>query len=210
MTPEPSDRHRSPSIRRGRRPSTSPHQLEQAAFRLFERNGFEATTVDDIAAAVGIGRRTFFRYFESKNDVVWGSFSEHLGHMREQFNRCPDDQPLMDAIRTVVVDFNRFDPNEVPWHRRRMELILRVPALQAHSTLRYAEWRAIVAEFVAARLGAGTNDLAPRAVAYSTLGVALAAYEHWLANPGRELSDILDTALTTLAAGFADLDDYRR
>ncbi len=172
------------------------------AFELFGREGFDATTVDEIARGAGIGRRTFFRYFDSKNDVVWGSFGEQLERMREQFRRCPPDQPLMDAVRTVVVEFNRVDPAEVPWHRRRMELILRVPALQAHSTLRYADWRAVVAGFAAERLGSSPDALVPQALAYSTLGVALAAYEHWLSRPGAELCDVLDAALAELANGF--------
>lgn len=206
MDPEPFERHQDTSLRRGRRPSTSRAELERTAFELFGAHGYDATTVDDIAAAAGIGRRTFFRYFDSKNDVVWGSFSEHLEFMRVRFAQCPPAQPLMDAIRDVVVDFNRFDLAEVPWHRRRMELILRVPALQAHATLRYGDWRAVVAEFVADRLGVPQHGLVPQSVAYAALGVSLAAYEHWLACPDAELSDILNGAMTDLAAGFGSLD----
>ncbi|MFQ6330916.1 mycofactocin system transcriptional regulator [Nocardia sp. CWNU-33] len=195
---------RSEGVRRaGRRPSTSAHELECAAFELFERKGFEATTVDDIADVVGISKRTFFRYFESKNDVVWGNFSEQLHTMRQKFVDCPADLPMMEAIRRVVVDFNRFDVAEVPWHRRRMELILRVPTLQAHSTLQYVEWRAVVAEFAATRLGVARGDLIPQAIGHSALGVAIAAYEHWLAHPDKELTGVLDQGLRSLATGFA-------
>lgn len=202
MTAKPSDRQPTGTVRRGRRPSTSPAHVEGVAFELFGRDGFDATTVEDIAQAAGIGRRTFFRYFESKNDVVWGSFAEHLEYMRQRLAACPPDQPLMDAVRTVVVDFNRFDPDQVPWHRRRMELILRTPALQAHSTLRYASWRAVVAEFASRRLGVTEDSLVPQALAYTALGAALAAYEHWLARPGEELSRIMDSAMRDLANGF--------
>lgn len=205
MAAEPSDRQPDQPIRRGRRPATSKHELERVAFGLFERAGFEDTTVDDIAAAAGIGRRTFFRYFDSKNDIVWGSFTEQLDAMREHFARCAAEQPIMAALRDVVVNFNRFDPAEVPWHRRRMELILRVPALQAHSTLRYAEWRTVVAEFVADRLGLDVDALIPRTVSHATLSVCIAAYEHWLTHTDTELTEILDTALANLASGFNDL-----
>ena len=136
---------------------TSRGELEQVAFDLFAVNGFELTTVDEIAAAAGIGRRTFFRYFPSKNDVPWGMFEVELERMRARLKECPRDVPLMDAIRVALVDFNRVEPDQIPWHRRRMELILRVPALLAHSTLRLASWRAVIAEFVAERTG-----LAPR------------------------------------------------
>jgi mycofactocin system transcriptional regulator len=190
--------------RRGRRPATNADQLERAAFDLFGRKGFDATTVEDIADAVGISKRTFFRYFESKNDVVWGEFAGQLRIMRAHFARCPADQPLMDAIRTVVVEFNRFDAAQLPWHRKRINLILNVPALQAHSTLRYRDWRAVVAEFAAQRLGLAPGDLIPRVIGHATLGVAVAAYEHWLADPHADLTVLLDDALCSLAAGFSD------
>ncbi|MBF5001853.1 mycofactocin system transcriptional regulator [Nocardia sp. BSTN01] len=191
-----------PRARAGRRPSTSADELERVAFELFEQRGFDDTTVEDIAAAVGVSKRTFFRYFESKNDVVWGNFSDQLQAMRALFDRCPPDQPVTDAVRSVVVEFNRFDPAQVPWHRKRMELILKVPALQAHSTLRYQEWRNVVAEFVAARLGVDTRDLLAQVAAYCALGVAIAGYEHWLDHPGQELADILDRALRSWGSGF--------
>lgn len=187
----------------GRRPTTSHEQLERVAFELFERDGFEATTVEAIARAVGAGRRTFFRYFDSKNDVVWGNFTEQLTLMREQFLACSDDQPLLEALRTVIVEFNRVDPTEAARHRRRLQMILQVPDLQAHSTLRYAEWRTIVAEFVARRLKVATDALVPQTLAYACLGAALAAYQQWISHPEIDLCDTIDTAMRHLASGFA-------
>ncbi|WP_236788584.1 mycofactocin system transcriptional regulator [Amycolatopsis sp. GM8] len=188
------------SPRAGRKPITSRSEVEHAAFELFARQGFERTTVDDIAAAAGIGRRTFFRYFPSKNDVAWGDFDAELRRMRKQLAEYPADVPLIDAIREALVDFNRIDPDEAPWHRRRMELILTTPALQAHSTLRYTAWRQVLAEFVATRLGVSADSLAPQAIAYATLGVALAAYEQWLRSPGTELRELLSAGVRELSA----------
>ena len=181
---------------------TSHAELEHIAFGLFERDGFDQTTVEDIAAAAGIGRRTFFRYFPSKNDVPWGQFDAELGKMRARLKACPPQVPLMDAIREALVDFNRVDPVQVPWHRRRMQLILRVPALLAYSTLRFADWRAVVAEFVAERTGARTDDLAPQAIAHAVLGVAIAAYNQWLDDEDADLGSLLDSAMCELAAAF--------
>jgi TetR/AcrR family transcriptional regulator, regulator of mycofactocin system len=188
--------------RAGRRRVTSRAELEHTAFDLFGRQGFDRTTVDDIAAAAGIGRRTFFRYFPSKNDVPWGDFEAELGRMRARLKDSPAQTPLMDAIRVAVVDFNRIAPEQVPLHRRRMELILRTPALQAHSTLRYAAWRKVIAEFAGERLGQPPDALAPRTIAYAALGVAVAAYEQWLESEGAELSELLDRAMRELAAAF--------
>ncbi|MCX2731977.1 mycofactocin system transcriptional regulator [Saccharopolyspora sp. NFXS83] len=187
----------------GRRRTTSPVELERVAFALFDSDGFEQTTVERIARAAGIGRRTFFRYFESKNDVVWGAFTEQLDGMRERFRARPADEPLMESIRAVVVEFNCVEPAETDRHRRRLELILRVPALQAHSTLRYGEWRAVVADFAADRLGEPVTALLPQTIAHTTLGAALAAYEHWLAHPGTDLCTALDDSLRHLSRGLS-------
>src|ERR1700733_4483234 len=73
-----------PVARAGRKPVTSRADLEHVAFDLFDRQGFERTTVDDIARAAGIGRRTFFRYFPSKNAVPWGTFAGHLAKPRSR------------------------------------------------------------------------------------------------------------------------------
>src|SRR5215467_13684278 len=186
----------------GRKRVTSREELEQAAFGLFAENGFEQTTVDDIAAAAGIGRRTFFRYFPSKNDIPWGAFELELERMRVRLKACPPEVPLMDAIRVALIDFNHVEPAQVPLHRRRMELILRVPTLLAHSTLRFTAWREVVAEFVAERTGRRPDDLAPQAIAHAVLGVAIAAYEHWLDDPGSDLGALLDDAMRQLGSAF--------
>ena len=186
----------------GRKRVTSRAELEQAAFALFAANGFDATTVDEIAAAAGIGRRTFFRYFPSKNDVPWGAFELELERMRVRLKACPPEVPLMDAIRLALVDFNRVSPAEVPLHRRRMELILRVPTLLAHSTLRFTAWRQVIAEFVAERTGGRPDELAPQVIAHAVLGVAVAAYEQWLDDPAADIGTLLDDGMRQLDAAF--------
>ena len=187
----------------GRRRVTSRADLEQTAFGLFAANGFDATTVDEIAAAAGIGRRTFFRYFPSKNDIPWGAFEAELDRMRVRLKACPPEVPLMDAIRVALIDFNQVSPAQIPLHRRRMELILRVPTLLAHSTLRFTAWRAVIAEFAAERTGSRPDDLAPQAIAHAVLGVSVAAYEHWLDQPAADLGTLIDDAMRQLAAAFA-------
>ena len=167
--------------------------------RLFSEHGFDATTVDDIAVAAGIGRRTFFRYFGSKNDVVWGRFAEGLADFRAALEATPTDVPLGDALRRAIVAFNVLPPEQVPVHRQRMTLILTVSSLQAHSTLMYAEWRQVVADFVAGRTGERSTALLPRLAGHLMLGAAVAAYERWLANADADLAQLLDTTAARAA-----------
>lgn len=189
--------------RQGRPRATSRASLERVGFELFARDGFDSTTIDDIAAAAGIARRTFFGYFASKNDLVWGDFEEHLDGLRTMLAEADPATPLMDALRDAIIAFNRYDDAEVPWHRQRMRLILRVPTLQGDSAVRYAAWRAIITDFAARRTGAAASELLPRLVGHTALAAAVSAYERWLDDEDADLSALLHEALTAVAVGLA-------
>jgi mycofactocin system transcriptional regulator len=182
----------------GRPEATSHAAIEQAAFRLFAERGFDATTLDAIAANVGVGRRTLFRYYSSKNDIPWGQFDRTLDGFREILAAMPADIPLHEAVHRAVLAFNEFPEDAEPSHRDRMRLILQTPTLQAHSVLRYSEWRAVIAEYVAARLNLDPSDILPRAVGQVSLALALTAYEAWLESPNSSLHDLLDEAMRVL------------
>src|SRR3954451_11361961 len=195
----PRGEHTGESRGAGRPPVTTRLEIERVALALFADRGFDETTVEDIDAAAGISRRTFFRYFATKNDVVWGDFDDGLRHFADSLDAADPGQPWRDALRVAVVDFNSLDPELVPLHRDRMELILHVPALQAYATLMYARWRDVVTRFVAERTGAKPDELHPRLVGHTTLAAAVAAYEQWLAEPGSDLTALLDASMRWLA-----------
>ena len=178
--------------------ATTHEQIEEAAFRLFDERGFGETTVEAIAEAVGVGRRTLFRYFDSKNAIPWGRFADSLDHFRAILAEAPPDVPLHVSVHGAVLRFNDFGPEAAAQHRRRMGLILSTPALQAHSVLRYAQWRGVIAEHVAARTGLDAGDLLPVTVGHVSLALALSAYEFWLDHEDSDLLDLIDSAMTGL------------
>ncbi|MEZ5077597.1 MAG: mycofactocin system transcriptional regulator [Solirubrobacterales bacterium] len=182
----------------GRPPSTTHEEIGAAALELFHRNGFEATSVEDIAAAVGVGRRTIFRYFRSKNDMVWGDFDWVNERLRRHLEESGPEVPLIGALRRAAMLSNRYPAAQLPGLRIRMTLITTVPALQAHSMLRYASWRAVVAEWAAARLGQEPGDLVPTTIAHVALGASMAAFERWVANPEEDLEQCIDGAYRML------------
>ncbi|GAA3395285.1 mycofactocin system transcriptional regulator [Cryptosporangium minutisporangium] len=203
MTNAPTPSAGTGPARMGRPPATSHDELERIGLELFTTRGFDETTIDDIAATAGISRRTFFRYYTSKNDLVWGDFDTELARLRDRLAATPPEVPMMAALREAVVAFNQVDAAHVALHRRRMALILGVPTLIAHSTLRFAGWRDVIAEFVAARVGGAATALLPQLVAHASLGCAVAAYTDWLRDPGAELEPLLDRAIAELSVGFA-------
>lgn len=186
----------------GRRRSTTCDHIADVALDLFSTYGFSEVSVDDVALASGIARRTLFRYYSSKNAIPWGDFDAHLRHFATVLDRAEPDAPLRSALRDALLDFNSVDDFQTERHRERMRLILQTAELQAYSMTMYAGWRAVVADFVAGRLGARPGDLVPQTVAWSMLGVALAAYEYWLAHEGVPLSEAMGEAFDTVAAGI--------
>jgi len=188
--------------RRGRPPGTSPRELEIISLRLFTEDGFDETTVERIAAAAGVSKRTFFRYFETKADVLWHAFDGEVHALREAFGAVPADVPLMEAIRQVVVGANRYRAEDVPELRTRMNLIGSVPALQASAANHYDDWERAVSEFAASRLGQPTDALYPMAIGRATLAVCRSAYDRWVDRADTDLTAYLDEAIRALAVGF--------
>jgi len=117
--------------------------------------------MDDIAAELGVGRRTLFRYYPSKNDIVWGEFDEVLERLRHDLRAADQSRPVIAVIREAAVSSNTYPAQLLDELHRRLTLIQTVPALQAHSMLRYADWRTVIAEYVAERLGCAADDLIP-------------------------------------------------
>lgn len=195
--------------RAGRRPSTTCDHIADVALDLFSANGFTAVSVDDIALAAGIARRTLFRYYSSKNAIPWGDFDSHLRHFAAVLDGTDPRAGLRSALRTALLDFNSVDDFQTDRHRERMRLILQTAELQAYSMRMHEGWRAVVARFVAGRTGAQPGDLVPQTVAWGMLGVALSAYEYWLAHgdsseggPAVPLSQAMGDAFDAFADGL--------
>jgi mycofactocin system transcriptional regulator len=179
-------------------------RLEQVALELFTADGFERVTADDIAEAAGISRRTFFRYFPTKADAVWGDFAGHVARLDARLGATSPDQPVLASICAAYLEVNDYPPDQLPVLQQRMRLILGEPALQAHSQLRYADVDRAVAAHVARRTGVAPAALVPRLVATSTRAAATTAFEVWLGG-GAPLADGLRSAFDELAAGFPAL-----
>ena len=167
--------------RLGRRRTTTKDNIANVAIDLFDTYGFSEVSVDDVAVASGIARRTLFRYYTSKSAIPWGDFDSHLREFREVFDAADLTLPMATTLRTALLDFNTFEESEATRHRRRMRLILDTAELQSYSMTLYAGWRDVVAAFVAKRTGTRPADLVPQTVGWLMLGVALAAHQHWLA-----------------------------
>ncbi len=205
MEPRPSEA----GARLGRRRSTTRDHIADVAIDLFATYGFGEVSVDDVAQSSGIARRTLFRYYASKSAIPWGDFDAHLQHFRNLLERVDPGVPIGAALRAALLAFNTFDESETARHRQRMRVILQTEELQAYSMTMYAGWRGVVAEFVAKRTGTTVGELVPQSVAWLMLGVALSAYEYWLAHESVPLPDALAEAFDAVAQGLDGLHAAR-
>lgn len=188
--------------RRAQRRARTTAQLERVALELFAHRGFDETTVDELAAAAGLGRRTFFRYFPTKNDVVLGGLDEQLRRLRSELAALPAGDAPLEGVRAAFLAVNDYGPGELPVLRIRMELLHTVPELRGHVALRYVEWQAVVAAHVADRTGDHPDALYPRLLGEVSIATMQAAYGVWAKHPGTELATLIEQGFDHLRRGL--------
>ncbi|WP_405133336.1 TetR family transcriptional regulator [Nocardia sp. NBC_01388] len=126
------------------------------ALRLFAEKGYEATTVDEIAEAAGISRRTFFRQFRSKEDVVFADHESQLAQARA-FLEAAQGDPWDAVIEAVIAVFERF----TQWRElaaRRYGVVRQVPTLREREIVTVFRYERLFTDYLRTRLG-GESDL---------------------------------------------------
>ena len=172
--------HPRPGLRERRKRLTAA-ELEAAALRLFGERGFDSVTVDDIAAEADVSRRTFFRYFASKEDVLLADHFVQLARLRDAMTARPPDEPILTALRNALLSMTG------DFEDRRDMVILRgrimrdTPSLQARSLVHQKAWEEAMQAMVAERLAVDpTVDLRPGVVSATTLAALRVAFTNWL------------------------------
>ena len=179
-------------------------ELAEAALRLLAKQGFEETTVDELAAAAGVSRRTFFRYFASKEDVVISSVVVVTQGIVAEVAARPAEEPPAVAIREAVKIVTLEDFAE---DRAKSVALIRhtqnIPALRARFAERQDLLRDDLAEVLAHR--AGRDQPAPRDHFAAGLGLLafVGALQYWAASDGRaDPAAILDAAFEEAGQAF--------
>ena len=174
------------------------------ALDLIEAKGFEHTTVEDIAAAAGISSRTFFRYFESKNALLFDDDKDHDSDaMTEALVARPKGESTTEALRNVLREQLVTVLADAGGRKlRQMRVILKEPALRALAKDSFHEHGPDLAKGFAARLGKPADDLQPRVLAAAFTEAIWVIMERW-ASAGAEfdqLPPMIDEAFDAIAA----------
>jgi AcrR family transcriptional regulator len=184
-----------PGLRERKRQQTR-ERLTRAALALFLERGFEATTLDDIAAAADISRRSFFHYFASKEDVVFAWQEEATAALIAAVATRPANESMLTAAENAIAAMARqLEPGEaIAMARLKREN----PALQARDQVKYEKLERALAEALGKRAGYETEKLQARLVAMITTGAMRIGAEFWAADGGCEKPEAL--AKQTFAA----------
>nr|WP_231706407.1 TetR/AcrR family transcriptional regulator [Arthrobacter sp. zg-Y40] len=172
--------------------------------RLFLEQGFEQTTIDQIATTAGISRRSFFRYFGTKEDVVLGGLAHQGELMRDALENVPLTVEPWEALRQALhaVDALAVEPGVT---LKIAKMMYGTPSLRARSIEKHLHWQSLLVPNIRRRLGLADDDAAdpaPAAIVASAITCLDVAGELWVHGGGTEDLDALyDRAVAAVRSG---------
>ena len=197
-----SSEHNQPTLGlRERKKAKTRAAIQAAALQLFERQGYDATTVDQIAELAEVSQATFFRYFPAKEDVVLHDRYDPLllADLRDQ---PPELSPITALRRTLRSVLGTLPADELARERQRALLIMSVPELRARTLDQLASTLQPFTEAIAERTGRPVDDPAVRALTGAVMGVSMSAILAASEDPNADYFELMDTALAQLEAGL--------
>lgn len=192
--------HRPPGLRERKKLKTRV-AIRRATHRLIAEQGYEATTVEQIAEAAEVSPSTVFRYFASKEDIVLSD--EYAPAMADALRGRPAGEEPLESLRAVltrtVVALLAHEPEET---RRRARLMAEVPAVRARTTGTMAATSRALAGVLADRTGRGADDLQVRVLTAAVMGALGEAMVYWAERGQRDdLAALVHRSLDTLRGG---------
>ncbi|HMC38638.1 MAG TPA: TetR family transcriptional regulator [Acidimicrobiales bacterium] len=191
-----------PSLRE-RNKARARAEIAAAALRLFCERGFAAVTVDEIVEVAGVSRRTFFRYFETKEDALLADYPELSGQLAQSLSGSDASDPL-EAARDGLHQL-------ADWYVDRSDAVLARSRVISDAALTLAarnleflvQWERAIAATVADRTGADPGDLFPRTAGAAIVGAFRAALTQWVRSSGRDdLHELTNRAFDVVEVGL--------
>jgi AcrR family transcriptional regulator len=190
--------------RRQRKKARTRRDLVKAAVRLFDERGFEGTTIEDITNAADLSPRTFFRYFASKEEILYAEHQRSVDDLRNRLADCPEGEPLLVTVREAMLTIAGRIEKDKDFHLLRIRLVAESPSVLAYALRVQQDWVRIIAKALAARLGVNVyTDMRPTLIAGAANVAIRSALTRWGAGGGKEsLRKLTSEALLLLESGF--------
>jgi len=189
---------------RERKKQQTRDRLIEAAFALFDERGYDNVSTAEIAAQADVSERTFFRYFPSKDCVIFPDADEQRLHVEELVANLPPTmsvvEGLREALRTISEEFQESQEQQLA----RARLVAGTPSLQTMILLREQEWVESFANAIAERLELDHDtDLRPELTAAVIVTAFRVVMNRWIRSGGKEdINQMLDRALVYVGAGL--------
>lgn len=182
-------------------------QLILAGLDLFRRNGFDATTVSDIADAAGISRRTFFRYFESKDDLVFDWLDEQDDFIRPKLAARPAGEPPLVSLRQALLQLAQYLDADHARAALLGRIIFDTPALSRRYHAETVRWEGETVRILQRGRRGATETFAIRVQISIATAAYVTALRAWAADHrGGELQSWVVAAFAALEDGLRGLE----
>jgi AcrR family transcriptional regulator len=153
-------------------------RIQAEAMRLFVERGFEATTLDDIAQAADVSRRSLFHYFASKEEIVFSHTADFPNLIAQAVGRRPSDEPLLDMVENALMQMGA--GYQSPQTLALARLIRDTPVLKAGDQAKYEKVERALAKALADRKGLAETDIDCRVTAAAAIGILKLGVEAWV------------------------------
>jgi AcrR family transcriptional regulator len=185
---------------RERKKAQTRDAIQTHALNLFARQGYAATTVEQIIRGVDVSESTFFRYFPTKESLVLTDDFDPV--ILGAFAAQPPDVGVMDALRVAFrALFDALTDEQLSAQRERLELVLGVPALRAAILEQFSTTMDLLAEAIAERLDRDAGDFEVRTAAGAVIGASMAVLAALTEDAGADYGQLMDDAMAQLQAG---------
>jgi len=202
------DDGRPPAGLRERKKAKTRAAIQQHALRLFREQGYEATTIEQIAAAAEFSPSTFFRYFPTKEDVVLYDDLDPL--LVAAFEMQPAELTVTQALRAAMWEvFDGLSSEEVEDVRDRITMVASVPEVRARMLDELIRTIQMFSDIIAKREGRPGDDFAVRVYTGAVIGISMAVMLAVLDDPRLDFVALLDAGLAQLEGGLS-LEGSRR
>ncbi len=196
------------TAQRGRPTSIDAANVSLIAVRLFETNGYDATSMDDIAQAAGVSRRSLFRYFPVKAALVWEGFDSFLLDLGRRldaapFDAAPFDDAVAHSIERCLADTFLARGDGLRLTRIRLQIVNSHPELRSFGSVGLLAVRDRLRSYVESRWQLPPGSLEATVIADATTAASFAALLHWaVATTDATPADTLRRAMQALGRLF--------
>lgn len=154
-------------------------RIAAVAVARFDEQGFDAVTVEQIAAEVGISARSFHRYFPAKEDAVIGDPGRHRGALAAAFEERPATEPVWESLREAFAGMMVRADEDVEYGRRSVRVMMSTPSLRARNLEKHLAWAEVLTPLVSARLDGADVELRAAVLVQASLGCFDVAITRW-------------------------------